>query len=148
MSVEQPFEVNETVRESCLSNISSMSEGDKSKYSFIWKAELVDGSNIVQFDGRGEEQSFASVKDHLENGEVAKLHWVPVRSGWRGYTLNLGNIDDAKIMRRGFIQHNASGGKIREGRVYFMKADNKYLWISGDGNTETNENPDFNPLNL
>jgi len=133
------FETSGEVRESIISNISSMPDDDKKKHSYIWKAELVDGTEIIQFDGRGKEQNYAKVREALEREEVETLYWVPIKSGRTGYGLNCSQADsECGLMRRAYINRHEN----ISGSAYRIRCDDRYLYISEDG--ETIISPDEN----
>jgi len=143
--VEGPFfETSGKVRESIISNISSMSDSDKRKYSYIWKAELVDGSMIVQFDGRGEEQNYGKVREALEKEAVETLYWVPIESGRKGYGLECADaVSDCGLMRRAVINRhqNFSGSACR------IQCDQKFLYIGDNGETVVTDDKNLSVFN-
>jgi hypothetical protein len=135
MPVEDPFYTADK-RDSILSNISSMNDADKSKYDYIWKAELEDGTSIVQFDGRGEEQNYGDVREALESRRVKSLYWVPVEAGKDSFGVDPAQVDgDTGLIRRNVLRHDAQGAVKERGRVYRIEAGQDYLYINSKGDT-------------
>ena len=135
MTVEQPFfETNGSKREEIIDHISSMSDDEKGKYSFIWLAEINNGERIVQFDTRGDENSYSNVKDELEKENVTGLYWVPIEAGMTGYGLDTSSVsDNCGLLRRGYIQRTVGEAGSERGFAYRMEADGQYLYVSEDG---------------
>lgn len=144
MAVEEPFQVFDK-RDDILSNISSMSDEDKQKNSFIWLAELKDDTTICQFDGRGEEQNFGKVRTELDAENVEALYWVPVKAGMNSYGVKTADVDgDVGLMKRGFIQVENSGMEKRRGWAYRVKANDFYLFVDASGDTVSTHDGDLN----
>jgi len=143
MPVEDPFYTADK-RDSILSNISSMNDADKSKYDYIWKAELEDGTSIVQFDGRGEEQNYGNVREALESGRVKSLYWVPVEAGKHSFGVDPAQVDgDTGLIRRNVLRHDAQGTVKERGRVYRIEAGPDYLYINSKGETTVCQDEDL-----
>lgn len=149
MAVEDPFfETGGGKREEIIDHISSMSDDDKQKYSYIWLAELGQDTNpaeIVQFDARGNEQNYGEVRKKLNENKVDSLYWVPVEANRTGFGVNVSDLDSVPgLIRRGFIQHSPTGSGQVRGFAYRIEADGKYLYVSDDGDTKVTRNEDFN----
>jgi len=147
MTVEDPFFEDSSKREEIITNISSMPDSEKQKYSYIWMAEL--GKNnadkIVQFDTRGNENNYSDVREKLNQDEVHALYWVPVEADRTGYGVKTADIDSMPgLIRRGYIIHNASGGGQDRGYAYRIKAGEKYLYVSDDGETTVTKDENLN----
>jgi len=143
MTLEDPFYTT-SKRDSIISNISSMPDGDKSKYSFIWKAELEDGTEIVQFDGRGKEQNYSDVRKALEDGRVDSLYWVPVKANKQSFGVDPAQVNgESGLIRRSLIRHDSQGSILERGQVYRMRAGDKYLYINSSGETTISTDADM-----
>jgi hypothetical protein len=144
MSVKDPFFQCDK-REDIITNISAMPDEDKDRYGFIWKAELTNGSEIVQFDARGKENNYAQVREKLDENKVDGLYFVPVKAGMDSYGVNLSDIDGGTgLMRRGFIRHSQTGGVEEQAYVARIQAGDKYLYIDSNGDTVTSHNENLN----
>lgn len=149
MSVEQPFfETNGEKRDEIITNISSMPDKDKDKYSYIWMVELGKDTNpaeLIQFDTRGNETSYSEVRKQLNDNKVTSIYWVPVEANRKGFgvkTSELNSMPD--LIRRGYIKHKLGEPGEERGFAYRIEADNKYLYVSDDGQTETTTDEDLN----
>lgn len=144
MSVKDPF-FRADKRDSVITNISAMPDSEKDRYGFIWKAELEDGSEIVQFTTRGEENNYVQVKKKLEENKVEALYFVPVQAGMDSFGVKPSDVDgEAGLMRRGFIRHNNIGGVLEQGYVARIQAGEKYLYIDNNGKTVTSHDENLN----
>lgn len=135
MSLESPF-VEASKRDKIISNISSMDDKDKRKFSHVWLAEKTDGTIIVQFDGRGNEVNYSKVRKALDQGVVEALFFVPVKAHKSCYGVKLSDVTgEAGLMRRGYKKVDQSTGAVVEsGYVCRIQAGDKYLYFDGNGN--------------
>lgn len=144
MTVEDPF-YKTSKRDEIITNISSMPDEDKEKYTHIWLAELANGENIVQFDTRGNEINYGNVRGELEAGNVVALYFVPIEANRTSYGLDMADVSDAGLLRRGYIEVNQSTSAVVDrGFVCRIKADDKYLYFDGDGHTVTSHDENLN----
>lgn len=145
MTVEQPFLTGDK-RDSVISNISSMSEEDSQKYNFIWKAELQNGVEIVQFDGRGDENNYSKVRKELERGNVEALYFVPLEAGKQSYGVRPSDVNgETGLLRRAFKVVNQTTGAVEDqGFVARIQAGGKYLYVDGEENTITTKDENLN----
>lgn len=149
MTVEDPFfETGGEKREKIVDHIGSMSDDDKSKYSYIWLAELGQDTNpakIVQFDARGNEQNYSEVRQQLNQNKVASLYWVPVEANKTGVGVKTSDLNEMPgLIRRGYIKHTLREPGEERGFAYRMEADGKYLYVSDDGATKVTSDKDLN----
>lgn len=149
MSVEDPFfETSGGKRSEILSNISSMPDDDKEKYSYIWMAELGKDTNpaqVVQFDTRGNEINYGEVRKQLNQNNVTGLYWVPVKANRKGFGVKTSDLQAMpELLRRGYIMHSGTGLVTRKGFAYRIEADGKYLYISDSGETLVNQDEELN----
>lgn len=148
MTVEDPFfETNGEKREKIIDHISSMPDEEKDKYSYIWLAELGQDTNpakIVQFDARGNEQSYSEVRQRLNDNKVAALYWVPIEANRKGFGVKTSDLNEMPgLIRRGYIKHTLELGEER-GFACRIEADGKYLYVSEEGETKVTSDEDLN----
>lgn len=145
MAVKQPFFTADK-RDSILSNISSMPDEDKKKYNFIWKAELENGEEIVQFDGRGEEINYGKVRKQLEKDKVQGLYFVPIEAGKNSYGIKPSDADgEVGLIRRAYKVWNQQTGAVEEeGFVARIQADDLFLYVDGEEHTVTSHDENLN----
>jgi len=149
MSVKDPFfETNGEKREKIIDHISSMPDKEKKKYSYIWLAELGKDTNpaeVVQFDTRGNENNYSEVRKQLNDNKVVSIYWVPVEANRKGFgvkTSELNSMPD--LVRRGYIQHTVGQAGEERGFTYRIEADDKYLYVSEEGDTLVTADKDLN----
>jgi len=145
MAVKQPFFTADK-RDTILSNISSMPDEDKNKYNFIWKAELENGEEIVQFNGRGEEINYGEVRQELQAGNVEGLYFVPVEAGKKSYGVKPSNVDgETGLIRRAYKVVNQQTGAVEEeGFVIRIKAGDLFLYVDAEEHTVTSHDENLN----